>query len=172
MQIGSGARLGLVVAVFGAAAVMSFDAAGTGRARWDVDRAPTTTTPDHVANRDRLRATQMMSTPASDRCLDALLAVEQAGLALRDATDFRCPGSTGVTPTSEQHWGATCWQNRLCPGGSYVAINPGLIGPDDARLRYVVAHETCHVNSYARTGSAGSEPAADRCAAAAGFPKK
>ena len=170
MPWGSGLRVALGTAVVGGAAVVALNAAGMGRAGWDFERVPNTTTPDHLALRDQLRDSQTMSTPASDRCLDALLAVEQAGLPLRDDTDFRCPGSTGITPSSEQHWGATCWQNELCPWSSYVAVNPGLIGPDPSRLRYVVAHEICHVNSYARTGSAGTEPAADECAAAAGFP--
>ena len=167
---GTALRVVLGAAVIGVIPVTMLSAAPVGRAGWDVDRIATSGRPDIEATRDRLRATQTMSTPASDRCLDALLAVEQAGLQLRDETDFRCPGSTGFSPTAEQHWGATCWRTRLCPGASYVAVNPGMVGPDNARLRYVVAHEVCHVNSYARTGSAGSEPAADRCAAAAGVP--
>ena len=163
-------RIALGSVVMGVIPAMVLSSAQGGRAGWDVDRLATGGRPDIAAARDRLRATQTMSTPASDRCLDALLAVEQAGLQLRDDTDFRCPGSTGFSPTAEQHWGATCWRTRLCPGASYVAVNPGMVGPDNARLRYVVAHEVCHVNTYARTGSAGSEPSADRCAAAAGFP--
>ena len=102
----------------------------------------------------------------------SLLTVESSGLHLNDSTEFRCPGDTGEYPGDDQHWGATCWQNELCPGGSYVAITTSLIGPDDGRLRYVIAHEICHVNSYMRTGRAGSEAAADACAAGAGFPRR
>lgn len=122
-------------------------------------------------DRDQLLASQSKTNPSSERCLDSLLTVEAAGLTLRDETEFRCPG-TATEPGEGHHWGATCWQNEFCPGGSYIAIDPAQIGPDDARLRYVIAHEICHVNSYVATGEAGSEPAADRCAAAAGFPRR
>ena len=127
--------------------------------------------PPAISDRDRSLATQAKGPGVSERCLDALHAVESSGHALRDDTEFRCPGSTGYTPDSEQHWGATCWQNVLCPGLSYLAVNEAMVGPSDARLRYVIAHEICHVNSYTRTGEAGSEPAADDCAAAVGFPR-
>ena len=119
---------------------------------------------------DQLLASQTKSSPSSERCLKSLLTVERAGLSLRDETEFRCPG-IAAEPGEEHHWGATCWQNELCPGGSYIAIDEALIGPDDARLRYVIAHEICHVNSYLRTGHRGSEAEADECAAGAGFPK-
>lgn len=124
-----------------------------------------------VSDRDDRPSSQTMAAGTSQRCLDALYEVESAGHELHDETEFRCPGSTGFTPESEQHWGATCWDTALCPRSSYVAISPAVIGPSDERLRYVIAHEICHVNSYARTGEPGSEPAADACAAEAGFPR-
>ena len=123
------------------------------------------------ASRDRRLASQTKSTPTSERCLNSLLTVETAGLELRDETEFRCPG-VAAEPGEEHHWGATCWQNELCPGTSYIAIDPELIGSDDARLRYVIAHEICHVNSYVQTGDRGTESAADECAAGAGFPRQ
>lgn len=119
----------------------------------------------------RSLVSQAKAVPTTQRCLDSLFTVEQAGLELRDETEFRCPG-IAAEPGEEHHWGATCWENELCPGGSYIAVDADLIGPDDARLRYVIAHEICHVNSYVATGDRGSEAAADQCAAAAGFPKR
>ncbi|HUR49654.1 MAG TPA: hypothetical protein VMY88_09045 [Acidimicrobiales bacterium] len=127
--------------------------------------------PEETANRDRLLASQRKSAPSTERCLNSLLTVEAAGLTLRDQTEFRCPGAA-TEPGEERHWGATCWETELCRGGSYIAVDEELIGRDDARLRYVIAHEICHVNSYMRTGEPGSEPAADRCAATAGFPRR
>lgn len=120
---------------------------------------------------ENLLASQAKSSPMSQRCMASLLTVEHAGLELRDETEFRCPG-TAAEPGEERHWGATCWQNELCPGTSWIAVDPEMIGPDDARLRYVIAHEICHVNSYMQTGARGTEPAADRCAAGAGFPRR
>lgn len=119
----------------------------------------------------RLVAAQRKQVPTDERCLNALVAVESSGLHLHNDTEFRCPG-IAAEPGEERHWGATCWQNELCPGSSWIAADPALIGPDDARLRYVIAHEICHVNSYMKTGDRGSEPAADRCAAGAGFPRR
>ena len=120
---------------------------------------------------EALLASQAKTTPTDHRCLASLLTVEQAGLELRDQTEFRCPG-IAAEPGDERHWGATCWQNELCPGGSWIAVDPEVIGPDDGRLRYVIAHEICHVNSYVTTGDRGTEPAADQCAAGAGFPRR
>jgi hypothetical protein len=45
-----------------------------------------------------------------------------------------------------------------------VDINAALIGPNDAALRYVIAHEFCHSNGVR------DEQAADDCAAHYGFP--
>ena len=95
------------------------------------------------------------STPAEDRCLAARQAVENAGDHLAAGFGYRCPDS------GYSHWGAT----TVPPcGRCFVAINTALIGPDDARLRYVVAHEFCHSN-WVR-----NEKAADDCAAQYGFP--
>jgi hypothetical protein len=95
------------------------------------------------------------STPAEDRCLAARQAVENAGLHLGPGFEYRCPSS------DYPRWGAT----TVPPcGPCVVAINTALIGPDDAVLRYVVAHELCHSN-WVR-----DERAADDCAAHYGFP--
>jgi hypothetical protein len=45
-----------------------------------------------------------------------------------------------------------------------VQINIAAIGPNDAKLRHVVAHEFCHSNGIR------DEQAADACAARYGFP--
>lgn len=156
--------LALITVVMMAAALVTLNARGRGDTEADIRRV------ERAADRDRLLASQTKSTPSSERCLNSLLTVETAGLKLRDETEFRCPG-IAAEPGEEHHWGATCWQNELCPGGSYIAIDPELIGPSDARLRYVIAHEICHVNSYMQTGDRGTEAAADECAAAAGFPR-
>jgi hypothetical protein len=47
-----------------------------------------------------------------------------------------------------------------------VAINAAAVGPNDATLRYVVAHEFCHSNGIV------DEQAADDCAAHYGFPNR
>ena len=95
------------------------------------------------------------STPAEDRCLAARQAVENAGDHLAAGFEYRCQDS------EFPRWGAT----TVPPcGPCFVAINTALIGPDDAALRYVVAHEFCHSN-WVR-----DEKAADDCAAHYGFP--
>ena len=127
--------------------------------------------PNVLPRATRLVAAQRKQIPVSDRCLSAFVAVESAGLHLRDDTEFRCPG-IAAEPGDVRHWGAACWRNELCPGGSWIAIDPEVIGPDDARLRHVIAHEICHIISYTRTGDRGSEAAADACAAGAGFPRR
>ena len=93
-------------------------------------------------------------TPAEERCLAARQAVENAGDHLGPGFEYRCPDSE-----YPQHWGATTWA-PCC----FVAINPAAIGPDDAKVRYVVAHEFCHSNGVR------DEQAADDCAAHYGFP--
>lgn len=102
------------------------------------------------------------------RCAAALSDVEAAGLVLPAQFEYRCPGSTELFAGDRQHWGTACSMASLCPGHSYIAINPGLIGPSEARLRYVVAHETCHALDIAARRPL-DEPAADACAAAHGF---
>jgi len=65
-------------------------------------------------------------------------------------------------------WGVACWN---CEGaGSWIAVDVGRIGPSDATLRYVVAHETCHANDYAGLGVT-TEVGADLCAALHGAPR-
>jgi len=82
--------------------------------------------------------------------------VENAGDHLPAGFDFRCPDSEYPT-----RWGAT----SLVPcGPCWVDINTAVIGPDDAKLRHVVAHEFCHANGIR------DEQAADDCAASYGFP--
>ena len=162
----------LLPAVLVVAVVLSLGSAVRGPAEYDIS-APRTADirrPSVLPRAERLVAAQRKQVPTDERCLSALVAVESTGLHLRDDTEFRCPG-IAAEPGDERHWGATCWQNELCPGGSWIAVDPELIGPDDARLRYVVAHEICHVISYTRTGDRGTEPAADACAAGAGFPR-
>src|SRR5947209_19463506 len=95
------------------------------------------------------------STSAVDRCEAARQAVENHGDHLPAGVEFRCPGS------EFPRWGAT----SLPPcGACWVEINTGAIGPDEAKLRHVVAHEFCHSNGVV------DEQAADDCAARYGFP--
>jgi|GEM_PF-3515222 hypothetical protein len=108
--------------------------------------------------------------PVNTRCAAARQDVEATGLVLPDRFEFRCPGNTELSRGGRQHWGVTCSYASLCPGGAYVAVNLDRIGPSEARLRYVVAHEICHaVDVEARRPL--REPAADACAAAHGFPR-
>jgi hypothetical protein len=93
------------------------------------------------------------STRAEDRCRAARQAVENAGDHLAAGFEYRCPDS------EYSHWGAT----TVAPC-CFVAINTADIGPDDAKLRHVVAHEFCHSNGVR------DEQAADDCAARYGFP--
>jgi hypothetical protein len=103
------------------------------------------------------------------RCAAGLAAVEATGLVLPALFEFRCPGSTELFPGDRQHWGVACAFASLCPRGAYVAVNPAVIGPSDARLRFVIAHEICHARDYVE-GRPVSEAAADACAAGHGFP--
>jgi hypothetical protein len=95
-----------------------------------------------------------MATPTDDRCSAARRAVENAGLHLPAGFDYRCPSSEYA------RWGAA----SLPPcDACFVAINVAAIGPSDAKLRHVVAHEFCHANGLE------DEQAADACAARYGF---
>jgi hypothetical protein len=97
----------------------------------------------------------MASTSATDRCLAARHAVERAGDHLAAGFEYRCPDS------EYPRWGST----SLPPcGACWVEINTAAVGPDDAKLRHVVAHEFCHSNGVV------DEQAADDCAARYGFP--
>lgn len=100
---------------------------------------------------------------SDDRCLAARANVEATGDVLPPGFAFRCPDAT------YPHWGVTSG----APGAPhFIAINVARIGPSDAKLQYVIAHETCHArasqgqeNFYWR-----DEAATDRCAANYGFP--
>ena len=64
--------------------------------------------------------------------------------------------------------GLACWN---CEGtGSWISIDIGRIGPSDALLRHVIAHETCHANEYMSRGLT-TELTADLCAALHGAPR-
>jgi hypothetical protein len=96
-----------------------------------------------------------VSAPVANRCLAARQAVENAGDHLAPGFEFRCSDSEYA------HWGAT----SVPPCGQcFVAINLAGIGPDNAKLRHVVAHEFCHSHGIR------DERAADDCAASYGFP--
>lgn len=113
--------------------------------------------------------TQSAST--SESCLRALRAVQEAGLRLPPETSFRCPGNTETTPGDRQHSGVACFDHAwYCPQGSYIAVNPAHVHGGDSGMKYVIAHEICHIDSYRTSGTPGTEEAADACAAAAGFP--
>jgi hypothetical protein len=106
------------------------------------------------------------SASTAERCAAARQWVEAHGLVLPAGYGFRCPGPAmqGETP----RWGITCWN---CAGaGSYIAVDIDRIGPSDATLRYVVAHETCHANDFATLG-VSTEIGADLCAALHGAPR-
>ena len=114
------------------------------------------TRPSRSAQRQPVAAPRAAApAPTSARCTAARQAVENAGNHLPAGFDFRCPGS------DYPRWGAT----SVSPCGScFVSINTAAIGPNDAVLRYVIAHEFCHANGV------GDELAADACAARYGFP--
>ena len=119
-----------------------------------------------------LVSTSQPAPAVSDACARALETVQQAGLRLASRTEFRCPGNTETTPGDRQHSGVACFDHRrYCPQSSFIAINPEQIGSGDQGMRYVIAHEICHIESYVATGTPGPEEAADACAATAGFPR-
>lgn len=105
------------------------------------------------------------------RCAAARSDVEAGGLSLPASFEFRCPGNTQMFAGDRQHWGVACSHASLCPDSAYVAINPEVIGSSEARLRHVIAHETCHAIDSV-SGRPMSEGAADACAAAHGFPRQ
>lgn len=107
------------------------------------------------ARAPRVGVHQPASAPTSDRCQAARQAVESAGDYLGAGYDFRCPNS------EYPRWGATSL--RPC-GSCWVEINLAAVGPNNAKLRYVVAHEFCHSHGIR------DEQAADACAASYGFP--
>ena len=110
-------------------------------------------------------AAQAAGTSPEARCAAARLWVARHGLALPAGWGFRCPGSAvlGGTP----RWGVACWN---CEGtGSWISIDIGRIGPSDATLRHVIAHETCHALEYTTLGLT-TELTADLCAALHGAP--
>jgi hypothetical protein len=100
----------------------------------------------------------------AELCRNALTTVAEGGLRLPARIEYRCPS------TQFAHHGAACYDWGPCAGGGFIAINMDLIGPaGDAYLAHVVAHEICHIYDFLRTGRT-SEPGADACAAAYGFP--
>lgn len=102
--------------------------------------------------------------PEPDRCADALAWVAGQGLVLPKGVAYHCPS------TRFAHQGAACWNWGPCRGHGFIAINMGLLeGTTTEYLRYVVAHEVCHIHDFRRTGKT-SEAAADACAAAHGAP--
>lgn len=139
---------------------------------------PTTATAPALAAATRETATNPAVRSEAPRltgrtsCEQARADVEAAGLRLPSGFEYRCPGNTESFPGQSQAWGVTCyWNAYYCPSGAYIAINPAALGWSETRLRYTVAHETCHALDYV-AGRAISEPAADACAAAYGFPPR
>ncbi len=144
-----------------------------------VRRAPTTVPPTTVPASVPAKAPSPPATSAgkvflaapvaasdADRCAAARQWVDAQGLILPPGYGYRCPGPAlqGETP----RWGITCWN---CEGaGSYIAVDIARIGPSDATLRYVVAHETCHAIDFAHTG-VSTEIGADLCALLHGAPR-
>lgn len=119
-----------------------------------VTTPPRAEAPKHVAA-TRAATPRRASTPVPDRCEAARQAVENAGDHLAPGFEFRCSDSEYA------HWGAT----SVPPCGQcFVAINLAGIGPDNAKLRHVIAHEFCHSHGIR------DEQAADDCAASYGFP--
>ena len=114
------------------------------------------------------RTSPQAQGPVGSRCTAARDDVEAVGLMLPAQFEYRCPGRTETFVGDRQHWGTACFLMSLCPTTAYIAINPGRIGPSEARLRYVVAHETCHALDALAHRSL-DEAAADACAAAHGF---
>lgn len=128
---------------------------------------PSTTSPP--AGRQRVAdAPSGAPTDPAIRCERERSAVELTGLVLPGGFEYRCPGSTHLFIGDRQHWGTICAYASLCPRSAYVAINPAVIGPNDARLRYVIAHEFCHARDY-QARRPVRESTADACAAAHGF---
>lgn len=100
----------------------------------------------------------------AERCQAARATVAAAGLALPARIEYRCPS------TQFAHHGTACYDWGPCAGGGFIAINMDMLaGTDQAYLQHVVAHEVCHIYDFQRTGRT-SEPGADACAAAWGFP--
>lgn len=98
-----------------------------------------------------------------ERCDLSLGTVQHTGDVLPQGFEYRCPNST------YPHWGVT---SGAPDQPHFVSINVDKIGPNDAKLRYTIAHELCHARA-----AVGEEPfywrdeeATDRCAANYGFP--
>lgn len=99
----------------------------------------------------------------AERCVIARQTVEAKGDVLPAGFEYRCPAY------AYGHWGVTSG----APGAPhFVEINVSKIGPSDAKLDYVVAHEFCHARAavgleqYTWT----DEGTTDQCAANYGFP--
>ena len=80
---------------------------------------------------------------------------------------FRCPGPAIVD--GAPRWGMACLN---CEGDhtNWIAVDVGRIGPSEAALRYVIAHEICHAVEYMTLGLS-TELTADLCAALHGAPR-
>lgn len=101
-------------------------------------------------------------TTAEERCAEALRWVAAAGLPLPAGVGYRCPS------TLFAHHGASCWYAAECPRGRFIAINVELMGNvSQTYLRYVVAHEICHMRHF-NAGQSSTEGEADACAASYG----
>lgn len=116
------------------------------------------------------RAQPVAALSAAQRCTEALAWAAAHGLVLPSGWSYRCPGPVG-SGGAGQYWGRAC-MNLVgeCPGTAFVAIDVDLIGPSDATLHYVLAHEICHAIELETTNTT-SEPTADACAAAHGAPR-
>lgn len=106
---------------------------------------------------------------AEQRCGEAVVAVNAAGLHIAAGFEFRCP-ALALDENGHPHRGITCWYwpGKCRPCGCYVEINVDRIGSSDALLAFVVAHEICHTIELTETMTT-SEASADACAHAHGF---
>lgn len=138
-----------------AAVAVSVAFANRGSPRSGVAGVPPTTT---------TLAPSITVPPATpeERCAEALAWVAGIGLPLPAGVGYRCPS------TMFAHHGASCWYAAQCPTGRFIAINTELMGDvSQTYLRYVVAHEICHIMHF-DAGQSSTEPEADACAASYG----
>jgi hypothetical protein len=132
--------------------------------------APTTTAPAPTAPTTLARkAPNAPAAPTagpSSPCAQAIRAV-LARLSPPPATAIVCPADPEETfLRGRSHWGLA----NLDTGTVYIRRDV-TTGPS-GRLRYVLAHELCHIlNAQTGTAEGLSEPMADACASEAGFPR-
>jgi hypothetical protein len=137
---------------------------------------PATTIPRPVTTRSQPVVTSPPAPPPAapvavtgpaERCAAALGWASAHGISLPNGWRFFCP-TTISSLQGGTYWGRACMNlPGECPGTKFVKVDIGLIGPNDAMLRYVVVHEICHAIDLEATAST-SEPSADACAAAHG----